>query len=235
MPGSNKGGATIDKSALDPEVLEYIETLEKHNGELTEALEDAVEALEKDDDGDDDADDTGSDEDTEDNDNEEDEDVAKSEDKPDLLSKASPEVQAMVAELKKSADDAAKRAEAAEKIAKEERDIRETNELTVLAKSLVHVNDDTDKFVAHLKVMKASLPKEAFDAQVEMMQKANKEIASGNLFSELGTDGMDAGVRSDIETKVDALRKSDSTLTREQAYAKVMKDNPDLYEKATEG
>ena len=62
-----------------------------------------------------------------------------------------------------------------------------------------------------------------------LLTAANEQIEKSGLFEEVGVAGGDTTVSKSVEARVTELRKSDPTLTSEQAEAKVYEENPDLY------
>ena len=71
---------------------------------------------------------------------------------------------------------------------------------------------------------------EGYDKLETVLEAANKALGESELFKAKGEDGgIENGALAKLQAKADELRKSDPKLTREQAFAKAVEDNPDLY------
>lgn len=71
---------------------------------------------------------------------------------------------------------------------------------------------------------------EGYDKLETVLVAANKALGESELFKAKGEDGgIENGALAKLQAKADELRKSDPKLTREQAFAKAVEDNPDLY------
>lgn len=69
----------------------------------------------------------------------------------------------------------------------------------------------------------------------DLLKAANTAIETGDLYAELGVGGnVSKSGNEEFDAKVDEIRKADTSLTSHQAFAKAMKDHPDLYARATE-
>jgi len=142
-----------------------------------------------------------------------------------VLKKADP---AVLAIIQKSKDEAAE----AIKIAKAERELRVDREM--LAKAQEYKN------IAGSPQEKAELLKSAYGVSEEFGQKmeqtwkaANAQLDSSDIFTELGKSSglLDGGLyRNELEGKVAELRKADPTLTPEKAMARVLDQDPKLYD-----
>jgi hypothetical protein len=127
-------------------------------------------------------------------------------------------------------EDFKKRAEASDKIAKAERDARLNQEYIAKAASYTGLPVDAADFGLVLKSFAESDP-EGF-AKLDGILKASSEaVQKGDLFKEVGRGGGagETNVTKQIEAAAGEIRKSDSGLTKEQAFAKALKDNPTLY------
>lgn len=94
---------------------------------------------------------------------------------------------------------------------------------------------DAEKLADVLKAVSGNEEAEKFLA--DMLQKYAASMEAGKLLKEVGLSaGVEqvGNVEEVVEKKVEELRKSDSKLTYEQAYAKVILANPDLYEKVNQ-
>jgi len=141
-----------------------------------------------------------------------------------------------LAELRKAAETEASKADEAIKIAKAEQEKRETREFIAKSASLQHLAKDDSEFGTVLReIAKAEEAGHVSEGTTEkldtVLKAADEQVSKGDLFAEQGRAGLGAG--GDAETKVEAiaksLREADSTLTEEQAFAKALELNPDLY------
>lgn len=62
-----------------------------------------------------------------------------------------------------------------------------------------------------------------------VLKAANAQLESASIFGEIGKSGGGVTVASSVEAAAEELRKSDPTLTQEQAIAKAYENNPELY------
>lgn len=141
--------------------------------------------------------------------------------------------------LKGLSDEA--RAQVAEELAKRDEKITELIEKQrrddmsirfTKGNDLEHVGGD-ERLDTLLAVQKAT-DSETWDALSTMLAALSKQVGESALFGELGS-GSDVQVgggeaMATIKSKAAELRKADSSLTEEQAIAKVAMDNRDLYE-----
>jgi len=140
------------------------------------------------------------------------------------LAKADPETRAAI----KKAED---RAEAAEKVAKAERDTRLTNEFIAKAENeLGHMSVKPEDFGPVLKAASEKLSKEEFEAIETALKAADAQIEKGALFAEAGAVGPVAAADAfgELQQKAAEIKKADSKLSDAEALDKAMKDNPDL-------
>lgn len=140
------------------------------------------------------------------------------------LAKADPGTRAAI----KKAED---RAEAAEKVAKEERDTRLTNEFIAKAESdYGHMSVEPAKFGPVLKAASEKLSKEEFDAIETALKAADEQIEKGALFAEAGATGPLAAADAfgELQQKAADIKKAEPKLSEGEALDKAMKDNPDL-------
>lgn len=212
----NEGLAEIlAKAELPDEVRAYIE-----------ALEDEIDNLSANDEGTDD--DGGDDTDAGQLSNDDDDtDDADDKDEEMVLAKADPEVRRLIEKMDGDLKEARQQAAAATAIAKTERDERLRREFVAKAETLPMINDKPADLGDLLMKLHEKAPEEA--ARVETLLKAaNEQISKGNLFKEMGR-GI-AGLGSRVEQAVAELRKSDPSLTQEQAVSAVYAAHPDLYD-----
>jgi DNA-binding transcriptional ArsR family regulator len=138
-------------------------------------------------------------------------------------------------EIRKQFEDMKKRAEEAEKLAKAEKEARENAEFEKRASAYSHVGSAKD--IAKM-LKQAYAVSEEYGKQVEQtLKSAQERIGKGGLFREIGNEGQSSG--NDAITKLNAaadeIRKSQPTLTKEQAFTKALEANPDLYEEYQRG
>lgn len=95
-------------------------------------------------------------------------------------------------------------------------------------KSLSIKSDDLGKT---LKLVNDKAGKDASDKIMSILKQADETVTKSKLFGEYGGTGegeCDALVQ--METKAEAIMKSDAKITKAQAFDLVMKANPELYE-----
>jgi hypothetical protein len=132
----------------------------------------------------------------------------------------------LVAEAIKKAND---RAANAESIAKAERDARIEREMVSKAAALNFVPGSPEDMKDLLS--ESYGVSDAHGERVEKaLRRANAALREGEIFKEAG-NGLAVG--DTVETLAAEIRKSDSSLTPEQAIVRVYEENPDLY--LTEG
>jgi hypothetical protein len=136
------------------------------------------------------------------------------------------------AALEKAEDDrkeAARKAEEAERIAKEERDTRLTKEFVAKAEGYKGLTVEAEKFGPILKSVSEKLTKEEADELERVLKAADEQIVKGELFKEAGGHGpAPSDAFAEATQKAEELRKSDSSLTKEQALEKAFDGDPDL-------
>ena len=138
-----------------------------------------------------------------------------------------------LAEIVKSA---VSRAEAAETIAKRERDLRLEKEFIAKADDLSHLPAKADEVVALLKAVNDGAPRAA-GAFEELLKRCNSALAEGAIYKSEGQSetGEAATVVARWDSAVEAVRKSDDSLSYEQAFASALDQNPELYEEYLTG
>jgi len=141
----------------------------------------------------------------------------------DILKSADP----AIVEIVKAAEE---RAEAAERIAKAERDFRLEREFIGKAAELSALPAEAEDFGKVLKSVSDAVDGETFDALMTVLTAANEGISTGNLFAELGkSSAFDNEPSSEINKAAARLIESNPSLTHEQAVAKAVESNPTLY------
>lgn len=198
---TNDGGKMndLDLTAVPADVVEHLEKTEKE-------LEDAkarIEELEKSDEGD-----TTEEEQSDD----------------DIIKGADPAVREL---LEKAQAEAAE----AQEIAKAEREARLNREFLEKADSLPHVGGERGEVASLLKELSEKVDAESFAKVEEILRAANEQISEGELFKTAGMTG--AGTTGDAYAQIESLAKnlqeSDANLSFEQAFDKVLEENPNLY------
>lgn len=134
-----------------------------------------------------------------------------------------PQVQALIADLQK-------RAQTAEEIAKAEKEARITKEYVAKAAQFTHLGINAEELGPVLKSL-AEVNPEGYAKLEATLKAANTAIEKSALFQEVGKSGSGTtgGAWEKIEKKAEEIRKSDPSLTQEQAVAKVMREEPALY------
>lgn len=132
-----------------------------------------------------------------------------------------------IVEIVKAAQE---RAEAAEMIAKAERDFRLEREFISKAATLNHLPVSADEFGKVLKNTAEAVDADTFAALWRVLEAANAGVESGSLFREVGKSSfVDDGPVSSIEKAAAAVQQSNPSLTKEQAIAKALEQDPALY------
>jgi len=141
------------------------------------------------------------------------------------------------AELRKEADEQATKAENAEKIAKEERDVRETRDYIAKSQGYVNLAKSDDEFGPVLKSIAnaerdGALPEGTAAKLDEVLKAADEQVKAGDLFKEAGRNGHGGATDSEGKAKAAAaeIKKADPKLTDAQAIAKAYADDPTLYD-----
>lgn len=150
------------------------------------------------------------------------------------------ETQAQEEEILKSADPrlveivkaAEERAIAAEAIAKAERDYRLEREFVAKAAELGNLPVTAEEFGMVLKSAADVLTEEQYDAIWQVLQAANANLANSAVFGEIGKSTASADTDSPmtvIEKAAARLRSDNPSLTKEQAIAKALEADANLY------
>lgn len=132
-----------------------------------------------------------------------------------------------IVEIVKAAEE---RAEAAETIAKAERDFRLEREFIAKAAEFDRLPVDAAEFGPVLKAAAEVLTEEQFEAITSVLAAANESVAQGNLFTEVGkaTSFANDSSMSRIEKAAARLREG-SDMTRAESIAKAVEADPSLY------
>lgn len=147
-----------------------------------------------------------------------------------VLKGLTPEARAAVLELKKAAEDAAKRAQEAEKLAKAERDARELAEIRKMVEQELDALPGTkpEEFAPVIKAAREKLTAEEYKAIEDALKAANVALRKSELFVVRGSDGQAGDAMSKLVAKAEELQKADPKLTRAQAIDKASQMYPDL-------
>lgn len=194
------------KDGLSQEVLDYIESLETVNKELTDEVDSLTETVEK---------------------LEKDSLVSKSEDElqKELLEKADPAVRALIEKQE------AKLKEASE-IAKAERDARLDREFLSKAEAMPMLSTEKTALGGLLRRISDALSAEDVAEVEKILRSANDHIAKSNLFNEFGMGGSETTVSKSVDGMAQEIIKANPDLTIDQAREKVYQNNPDLFAQA---
>jgi len=138
-----------------------------------------------------------------------------------------------LAQIVKSAVD---RAEAAERIAKRERDLRMEKEFIAKADAFSALPAKRDEIVAILKAVNEDAPRAA-SAIEELLKRCNGALAESGIFKSegQGETGTTSTTVAQWDSAVDTIRKADTSLSYEQAFAKALDQHPELYEEYLTG
>jgi hypothetical protein len=140
-----------------------------------------------------------------------------------------PAVKAALAKAEEDRKEATRKAEEAERIAKEERDTRLNKEFVVKAEGFKGLTVEAAKFGPILKAASEKLDKSDFDELDRILKAADEQIVKGELFKEAGGHGpAPSDAFEEATRKAEELRKSDSSLTKEQALEKALDADSDL-------
>lgn len=139
-----------------------------------------------------------------------------------VLSKADPEVRSLI-------EKAEQRAEAAESLAKAERDLRLDREYLAKAEALPMLTEAPAELAEVLKALHTADPEVAGKVEA-ILATANEQIAKGNLFAEFGSSTTVEGVPDRARQAAEALTKADPTLSPEAAMVAAMEADPSLYD-----
>jgi len=146
------------------------------------------------------------------------------EEETDILKSADPQI----VEIVKAAEE---RAEAAEKIAKAERDYRIEQEFIAKAAEFNALSVDASSLGPVLKAAAEVMDEEAFGVIIDALSAANETVSESGLFSEVGkSTSFESGSSTDsIEKAAARLREEDTSLTHAQAISKAVELDPSLY------
>jgi hypothetical protein len=137
-------------------------------------------------------------------------------------------------EVKKREEELVKKTQQLEKALAEERDVRIKKEMILKAeKEFGNLPGITAEDMGDLLLSLQKADKELCEKIEKVFSDASTAIGEGNLFKEAGNSSLGSGGDSwtALEKKAEIIKsKSGSGMTQEQALAKAMDENPDLYE-----
>jgi hypothetical protein len=138
------------------------------------------------------------------------------------LAKADPTIRAVIEKQQQEIQEATA-------LAKAEREARLEREFLAKAENLRMISESPTELAGTLRKLYDADPDVA--AKVEgLLKTADTQIAKGNLFTELGAGGAEITISKSVEGRAEQLMKTEPTLSREQAIARVYADDPTLYE-----
>jgi hypothetical protein len=111
-------------------------------------------------------------------------------------------------------------------------DAKETEIYVAKAKSFPALAIDVAPFGEILKKVSRSLDEKEFDTLMNVLKGANEAVTKSALFAQEGSDagGVAMGdALKKMEAATTEIQKNNPTMTKEQAFSKVMTENPKLY------
>lgn len=126
--------------------------------------------------------------------------------------------------------------EAAEKMAKAEKEARLNKEFIQKAAEFDGLAVKAEELGPVLKAASESLSEEQFAKLEEVLKGASNAIKTGEVFKEVGSgEAGSSSVWDEIQKKAEELRKEDTSLSKEAAETRVLEENPDLYTRYIKG
>ena len=158
-----------------------------------------------------------------------DEKMKKSDDTEDVMKSAPEAVQAIVAEMRKAADEATARATAAEEVLLKERDERADAEAITKAKAWGHLPIEAEKIGPALRRL-AGIDADLAKSVEEMLNAVEAQAESANIFAEIGksTTPNSGSAYEQLSSMAKAVADT-SGVTFEQAFANAVSENTALY------
>lgn len=120
------------------------------------------------------------------------------------------------------------RAEAAETIAKAERDHRQTQEFIAKARSFTNLPVSAQEFGPVLKRLHETMDEADVAVIEKALSTANESVS--NYFGEIGKRGDNALLSDRLESVAKSMTDNDSSLTIEQARSRALEQDPSLYD-----
>ena len=149
----------------------------------------------------------------------------------DAIAKMDPEVKAIFEKMAADSHTATERAERAENIAKSLQDEKVLKEYVEKAGDLSHLPVEPLKFGPVLKALGEGHPTE-FEEILRVLKAADAALAKSELFKEIGKAGSgETSAEAAVYAKARGLVAKDADLTFDEAVAKVLEDDPELYER----
>lgn len=110
------------------------------------------------------------------------------------------------------------------------REEQRKKEFVAKAEQFQNLAVDSEEFGEVLKTV-ADSSEEAFDKVMNVLKSADNILKQNDLFNERGSslEGQSGGAWGKIEKTAQSLMEQDSSLSKEKAINKALKDNPDLY------
>lgn len=150
------------------------------------------------------------------------------------LDKLPAEMRPFVETLWKQQEEAVKKAEALEKALNDQRDRQALREAIAKADSFKALPIKADEFGPVLKALADKAPEEMAKVE-EVLKAADEALRQSSIFKELGSDAKGGPGTGGAWSKIEAaaaqiVQKAESSMTKEQAIAKVLAENPALYQ-----
>lgn len=142
----------------------------------------------------------------------------------DVLQKADPEVLEYIHKVQAEAEEA-------KEIAKAEKEARLAKEYLEKSMNLPYIGEDRQEFADLLKTLSGAVDETVLEKLEGLFKSVNAQLAESELFKEAGMGG---GVATgDAEAQIEAIAKKyvNEDTTFEQAYDRVIKEQPELYER----
>jgi len=155
--------------------------------------------------------------------------MKKSDDTEEVIKSAPEAVQAIVAEMRKAADEATARATAAEEVLLKERDERADAEAITKAKAWGHLPIEAEKIGPALRRL-AGIDVDLAKSVEEMLNAVEAQAESANIFAEIGksTTPNSGSAYEQLSSMAKAVADT-SGVTFEQAFANAVSENTALY------
>jgi len=158
-----------------------------------------------------------------------DEDKMKKSETEELIKSAPEAVQTIIAEMRKSADEALARANAAEEVLLKERDAHADAEAVAKAKAWSHLPIEAEKIGPALRKL-AGIDADLAKSVEDMLNAVEAQAESANIFAEIGKSGTPTS--GSAYEQLSSMAKSvseTSGVSFEQVFANAVSQNTDLY------
>jgi hypothetical protein len=148
-----------------------------------------------------------------------------------VIAKMDPEVRAIFEKMAADSHTATERAERAENIAKSLQDEKVLKQYVEKAEDLSHLPVEPLKFGPVLKALGEGHPAE-FEEILRVLKAADAALAKSELFKEIGKAGCgESCAEAAVYARARAMVAKDADLNFDEAVAKVLDDDPELYER----